>query len=669
MRKKGFIILAGFVLVLGIGGFAILKGAPNWRKEVVRLKLSGALPDESWPDVIRRAVSAGDPSSSLDGVRLQAAQAKKATAENAEAFERLCSGCHGQGGSGGPVGIALASEAVQSGLGDVDIYKAVTRGRGGMPLITENVQLALMVTAHAHSLGAHEEKKDATVHCAGCDGIHLSAADVAEKFAKAGEWPSYSGDYTGQRFSPIKQINTANVSKLRTRFVYQTRSPVGLEPVPIVLNGVMFLSAPEDHVVALDLETGDPIWDYRRSVPEGVRLCCGRRNRGVTVLGDRVFHGTLDGRLVALDIRTGKEIWNVEVADYREGYSITGAPLAVKDKIIVGVAGGDFGAPGVIDAYDPKTGKREWRFNTIQQSHETWQGDSWKSGGGATWVTGTYDPQLDLVYWGVGNPAQVFNPGSRSGNNLYTSSVVALDAKTGNLRWHYQFVPNDGTDWDATSIPVLVDAEVDRAPRKLMLFANRNCFFYTLDRETGKFLSAKPFCPQNWNDGFTAEGAPIRRPGTVPSPAGPMIQPTIIGGANWMSPSYDAAADIFVVKNYHGSNRVFSEDSADPSGGRVEEGISRSINVTGVRGRTGAVAWEVDQGGENTSGVLGTAGGLMFTGDSHGRLVALETTTGKELWRYRLGGQMSMAPITYLHHGVQEIAVISGGSLFVLGLQ
>jgi alcohol dehydrogenase (cytochrome c) len=296
--------------------------------------------------------------------------------------------------------------------------------------------------------------------------------------------------------------------------------------------------------------------------------------------------------------------------------------------------------------------------------------DSWKEGGGATWVTGTYDPELQLVYWGIGNPAKVFNPGSRPGDNLYTSSVVALDANSGTLRWHYQFTPNDGNDWDAASVPMLADADFKGSRRKLMLFANRNCFFYALDRQTGKFLQASPYCEQNWNDGFTPEGRPIRRPSSVASANGSFVKPGALGGANWMSPAYDPDADVFIVKNYHGANRVFSEETADSSGGRIEQpaNISRETFVTAVRGLTGEVLWEVKQGGENNSGILATAGGLVFTGDSRGWLSALDIRTGQELWRYRLGGQMAMAPITYLYHGVQEIAVISGGSLFVLDL-
>jgi alcohol dehydrogenase (cytochrome c) len=565
--------------------------------------------------------------------------------------------------------------AVRSGLSDGDIYRAITRGRGSeMPVITTNIQEALKITAYVRYLGERKGDEAASTPSRPCPDLNVSSSDIEKNFSDSKGWLSYSGDYTGQRFAPYTQINKNNVSKLRTRFVYQTRSAVGLEAVPIVANGVLLFTGTDNQVVAIDLATGDLLWEHRRPVAEGTLLCCGRRNRGVAVLGNRVFHNTLDGRLVAIDIRNGKELWNIEVVNYREGYSITGAPLAIKDAVIVGVSGGDFGAPGVIDAYDPATGARLWRFDAIpgpgQPGHDTWKNDSWKQGGGATWVTGTYDPKLDLVYWGIGNPAKIFNPASRPGDNLYTSSVVALEGRSGKLRWHYQFTPNDGNDWDATSTPVLVDREVGGVSRKLMLFANRNCFFYAIDRETGKFLSAHAYCEQNWNDGFTQEGRPIRRPASISGPNGPFVTPGALGGANWMQPAYDSGNNIFIVKNYVGGNRFYSEETDDPAGGRIEKphNVSMDTNVTALSSPGGAVLWQVTEPGENHSGLLATAGGLVFTGDTAGWLSALDITSGQELWRYRLGGQITMAPITYFYNKNQEIAIISGGALFVLGL-
>ena len=443
----------------------------------------------------------------------------------------------------------------------------------------------------------------------------------------------------------------------------------------MVVGETMFLTGADNQVIAIDLHSGDTIWEYRRVVNERIPPCCGRRNRGIAVLGGRVFHNTLDGRLVALEARTGRELWNVEVVDYRDNYSMTGAPLATKNGVVVGVSGGDYGAPGVIDAYDPVSGRRLWRFHTIpqpgQSGHETWPGDNWKKGGGATWLTGTYDPELGLVYWTVGNPAKIFNPASRPGDNLFTCSVVALDVKTGTLRWHYQFTPNDGNDWDANSMPVLVNDQFEGKGRKLMMFASRNCFFYLLDRETGKFLRATAFCEQNWNDGFTKEGRPIRRPASIPSPSGPLIKPGVTGGANWMAPSYDVGSSLFIVKNYRGGSRVFSEEGPGVMGGRTEQPLNepKSAAVTAIDTRTGAIAWDVEQSGDNNSGILATASNLVFTGNSHGHLTVLDTKTGRELWRYRLGGEISMAPITYLYNGRQELAVFSGGSLFVFCLQ
>jgi alcohol dehydrogenase (cytochrome c) len=674
-QQRLILLVAALLFVLGSAWISRRgMGGAGGRTEIIQFKLKGVLPDETWTSVIGRAIRQPD----IDGLHLNIAATSSAVKDGGLLYERYCSYCHGVGGKGGAVGVDLAGNAAQSGLSNLDIYTAITRGRSGnMPVISRNVNEALNITTYVRSLGSLAMGTE-SVKCTSCSRINVSSEDIAANFKGSGNWLSYSGDYTGQRFSPYTQINKGNISKLRPRFVHQTRSAVGLETVPIVLEGLMILTGGDNQVIALDLETGDPFWEYRRVVLENVPPCCGRRSRGVALLGNRIFHGTLDGRLVALDVRTGRELWNVEVVDYRQRYAITGAPLAIKDKIIVGVSGGDYGSRGVIDAYEPATGRRLWRFDTVpapgQPGHETWPaGDGWKRGGGATWLTGTYDPDLQLVYWGVGNPAKIFNPGSRPGDNLYTESVVALDAATGALRWHYQFTPNDGNDWDANSIPVLVDRNYGGVRRKLMLFANRNCFFYALDRETGKFLNASPFCDQNWNDGFTAEGRPIRRPGSVASADGPLIKPGITGGANWMSPAYDPTADLFAVKFYQGGTRVYSQNSVDvmdAMGGRDEQppDIRKVAHVAAIQGASGKVIWDVDQGSENNSGVLATAAGIVFTGDSKGRLVALDIATGKELWNFNLGAQISMAPITYLHQGAQEILVVSGGAVFVFGL-
>src|SRR5262249_45442363 len=295
--------------------------------------------------------------------------------------------------------------------------------------------------------------------------------------AEPGAWLTYSGNYAGHRFSPLDQITTANVAGLKPVWVYQTSDLSKFETSPIVADGIIYISEPPNGAAALDTRTGRPLWMYRRELPSDVRPCCGRVNRGLAIVGDSLFMGTLDAHLVALDMRTGRVRWDVVVADYKVGYSITVAPLAVKDRIITGVSGGEYGVRGLIDAYDPKNGKRLWRFWTVpgpgEAGHETWSGESWRTGSAATWVTGAFDPDTNLIYWGTGNPGPDYNGPSREGDNLYAASLVAIDADSGKRKWHFQFTPHDVHDWDSTHVPVLADAMVRGARRKVVLVANR----------------------------------------------------------------------------------------------------------------------------------------------------------------------------------------------------
>ena len=699
MTKKKLFVLAGLgLLAFSLGGFMLLRQDNpklRWRRELVQFKLAGVLPGEGWARIVRRV---GPSSIKFEGMQLDAARvSRSAKASGERLFQQRCSICHGKdgkgGGEGGHIPVDFTRGDFQTSLSDLDIYLTLTRGIPGtnMPPASVSVTQGLELATFIRSLGSAKcnpsaacDPKEVTarspINYRASKDIFVSSKDVTDGLLHRGDWLSYPGDYTGRRFSALKQIDKTNVSKMRPRFVFQTRSLVGLESTPLVANGVMFLTGSENQVIALDLATGAPFWEHERPIPAGVSVCCGRYNRGVALLGDRVYYATLDAHLVALNTRDGKEIWDTQVADFRQGYSMTGAPLAIGNKIIVGMAGGDFGVRGFVDAYDPETGKRLWRFDTIpspgQAGHETWKNDAWKTGGGATWNTGTYDPELHLLYWGVGNPGPDFNPQSRPGDNLYTSSVVALDESTGALRWHYQFTPNDGNDWDSTQVPVLVDADYKGHSRKLMLFANRNCFFYVLDRETGEFLQATSYCEQNWNNGFTAQGRPIRRSGSITSEQGSDILPGVLGGANWMPPAYNPSTALFYVKNYERHYRVVSEKPEYLGGrlffgGRVEETRNQPIRtaLTAIR-RTGEVAWRnLDNVPElNKSGVLTTATGLVFTGDSQKRLLVLDAGNGNEIWHFLLGGEMAMAPITYQYEGSQELAVISGGSVFVMSL-
>lgn len=494
-----------------------------------------------------------------------------------------------------------------------------------------------------------------------------------------GNWLTYSGSYSSHRHSRLDQIHRGNVSQMRFLWAFQMRTTEKVETTPLVVDGVMYVTQPPNDVIALDTETGRPFWRYRRVLPTPINVCCGQVNRGLAILGDRLFLGTVDGFLVALDARTGSVIWEVEVADRRTGHSLTAAPLALKDKIITGVAGGEYGIRGFLDAYDPQTGRRLWRFYTIpgpgEPGHETWEGDSWKTGGAPTWLTGSYDPELNLVYWGTGNPSPDWNGEVRKGDNLYSSSVIALDADTGKLKWYFQFTPHDVHDWDAVQIPVLVDDEFRGRRRKLMYWANRNSFFYVLDRVTGEFLLGKPFAKQTWAEGLDAKGRPIRRPATSPSREGTLVYPGVQGGTNWYSPSYSPRTGLFYLSVWEYASIYFTGDAPYSPGNRflgsVPQGVPDDPGWGAVRAldpKTGERKWEFPLHSTPQAGILSTAGGLVFGGDNEGHFFALDDLTGKQLWRADTGGMIIAGPITYLSRGKQRVSIASGSAIFTFGL-
>src|SRR5258708_7042486 len=381
----------------------------------------------------------------------------------------------------------------------------------------------------------------------------FALAVTAQGPARDGEWPMYSGSYRSERFSPLTQITPSNVSRLRPVWAYQPPGTGSLESTPVVVNGVMYVTAGPTMVAALDLKSGKALWEWTRPIAASVlNLGFPRVNRGLAILDNTVFVGTLDGYLFALDARAGIERWSVHVGDNKFGHSITAAPLAVRaegvpggngdGKVIVGISGGEAGIRGFLDAYDAKTGKLAWRFWTVPSPGETgsesWPGDSWVHGGGTTWLTGSDDPALKLLYWGTGNPGPDWNGDSRKGDNLYTSSLVAIDVDTGKPRWHFQFTPHDTHDWDANQIPVLVDTQVGGRARALVVTANRNGFYYALDRKTGEVVFGTPYAKQTWAKGLDARGRPIEIPGMEPSRKGTLVYPSLRGSTTWPSPAY-----------------------------------------------------------------------------------------------------------------------------------
>ena len=520
---------------------------------------------------------------------------------------------------------------------------------------------------------------DRTVAAGGTDEGQIPYARLQAASREPENWLTYSGGYAGQRYSLLKQIDTKTVRDLGVRWTFQSGVAGKFEATPLVVGGVMFVTGAENHVWALDARTGRPIWHYKRDLPDKLRVCCGNVNRGVAALGNRLFLTTLDAHVVALDAKTGQVIWDVEAADYKMGYSLTVAPLAVKDKIIVGVAGGEIGVRGFIDAYDARSGARAWRFYTIpgpgEPGHDSWKGDSWKTGGASIWVTGSFDADLNLTYWGIGNPGPDFYGGDRGGDNLYSDSVVALDVDRGTLKWHFQYTPHDVHDWDATQVPVLADIAWQGRPRKVLLQANRNGFFYVLDRTNGEFLLGKAFARVTWATGLGPGGRPIVAPGSDPTPEGTDVCPGIAGATNYMSPSYSQQTGLLYVAVREQCDKIFALPQKHRpgaffvgSGGTAVPEEKPWGALKALDPQTGAAKWEFRYYSAPWGGALTTAGGLVFSGDMEGYVMAFDAATGKLAWKAPTGGPVRAAPIAYAVDGRQYVAVAAGGSLFAFGL-
>jgi alcohol dehydrogenase (cytochrome c) len=493
-----------------------------------------------------------------------------------------------------------------------------------------------------------------------------------------GNWLTYSRNYQGHRYSPLGEITTANVRSLTVKWAFQF-STGPQEVSPIAVDGILYVTGP-NVAAALDARTGHTLWVWRRPIPSDYRnVGFPRTSRGPAVLDDKLFVATLDCHLVALDLKSGIERWATKVADYKSGYSMTMAPLAIAGKVVVGISGGETGIRGFVDAYDAMTGKQAWRFWTIpgpgESGHETWSGESWKTGGGATWVTGSYDPELKLVYWGVGNPGPDWNGDVRPGDNLYTCSLVALDGDTGRLRWYFQFTPHDTHDWDATHIPVLFDGEISGRQRKLVAIANRNAFYYVLDRSTGEFLAGRAYAKQTWAHGLDAKGRPIRAPNSEPTEKGALIWPNLNGATIWFSPSYNPQTDLLYVAVrevgavYFKREAEYKEGTFYAGGGENElpaddaSGAIRALNA-----RTGEMRWEFKLHSPACASVLSTAGGLVFSGTDEGNFFALDAGAGKPLWDFQTGGSISSNPISFTMDGHQYVAIAADRVLYVFGL-
>ena len=518
-------------------------------------------------------------------------------------------------------------------------------------------------------------------------------------------WLTYSGSYASHRHSLLNQITPANVRNLKLQWVYQAPVAGNWQTTPLVVDGIMYLTQRLNDVVALDAVTGRAFWVYRYTPAADRVVCCGANNRGLAILGDTLFMGTLDAQLIAIDAKTGQQVWKTEVATTKSGYSITHAPLIVKDKVIVGVGGGEYGIRGFIAAYNVDTGKEVWRFYTIpgpgEKGHETWEAcppkpqtqsfcdpEAWKHGGGSIWLTGSYDPQLNLTYWGTGNVGPDYAGAQRPGDNLYTDSVVALDADTGALRWHYQFTPHDVYDYDAVQIPVLIDNWANTRIN-VIAWANRNGNFYAIDRATGRFLLGRPFVKVNWMSEFDERGRPIQTPQSVGQPTYPGNQ----GGTNWYSPSFSPRTGFFYIPAWENYASIYAPSPVQYKEGTVFTGggPQNLQPVPGAQGRTrgpinswtdaaghgaiialdpatGQQKWKFTMTDVTDSGILTTASDLLFTGGREGFFQALDARTGALLWKTNLGSAMNSGPMTYRVGNRQYVVAVAGLSLFTFAL-
>ena len=598
-------------------------------------------------------------------------------AAGAALFQRSCASCHNVEGRAP----SLATGVFAHGSDDGQIAQTIRVGVPGTQMLAFpalSPEAIAQLLAYIRSLAPDAARADAPASPA-APAPNLTYERILHAASEPHNWLTYWGDYQGTHYSRLAQISPANAATLQVAWARQLPGSSVLEATPLVVDGIMYTSGPPGIVVALDAASGRQIWRYQRTQKIRNPNEINPYSRGVSILGNTLYVGTLDAALLALDARTGTLLWEVQMADPMQGFSITSPPLPVKDKIIAGIAGGEFGIRGFIDAYDPATGARLWRFSTIpgpgEFGHDTWSGDSWKLGCGATWLPGSYDADLNLLYWAAGNPCPLYNGPARAGDNLFTSSVVALDPATGLRKWHYQFSPHDTHDWDSNQDMLLVDRSFRGEPRKLLMHADRNGHFYVLDRTNGRFLSATPFTSQTWSTGFDANGRPIAAAGSQPSTAGSVIAPSIGGATNFQAPSYSPATGLVYLAFQDAGQRYFTdpqpfETGRQYQGGRgAATGQPQAWGVKAIDPENGKTVWSFPlTQGSLTAGVLATVGGVVFAASREGYLYALDARSGGLLWRFQTGAAIAASPMSYSVAGRQFVAVSAGNVVFSFAL-
>jgi alcohol dehydrogenase (cytochrome c) len=504
-----------------------------------------------------------------------------------------------------------------------------------------------------------------------------SLDDLKRDSATPGDVLTYGMGYNNQRYSPLKQINTGNAAKLRPVWAYSLNNPQGQESQPIVHNGVMYVTT-HNTTVAIDPATGKQIWKQEIELPQDVfkMACCGILNRGAAIYDGKLFRSTLDAHVMAMDAKTGKQLWKSKAADYQNGQAMTSAPLIANGVVLTGIAGGEYGTRGFIDGWDPATGKQLWRFYTTaapdQKGGDTWPGDTHLKGGAPTWLTGAYDPELDLVYWGTGNGGP-WNPNARQGDNLYIASVVAIRPKTGELVWHYQFSPNDPYDYDATEVGMLVDMKIGGKDRKVLAQANRNGFFYVLDRASGELLAANPYVKVNWAERIDLKtGRPVPTETDKKARAGEDVEifPSVLGGKNWTPMSWNPSTGLAYANTL---NISWPYQLAKPEYKKGEwylgvnfRGVNMPKNephgyLSAIDPMTGKSKWQMAWPGQpSMAGTLSTGGGLVFTGAATGEFIAVDANNGKKLYEFQTSSGIIGLPVTFEHKGKQYVTIVSG---------
>jgi alcohol dehydrogenase (cytochrome c) len=672
------------VLLAVIGGAIASNNRIRDRAIIIFNKATGELDGIGWFDLLQEL----KPGTTVDVERLafesnlfEAIRNPRHSRSDVEAGEQLfdqhCALCHGDRALGGLGGPSLQNHIFRNGQSDLALYRTIMLGIPGTPMVPQNLSRddVWRLVSYLNSVLILTHPPSPSVSTwSGKPFQPVTASELRGAHDLHDEWLTYSGSYSSHRHSRLDQINPDNVRHLRVeweRQLYLQDEGRGLESSPIVRGSTMFITQ-DNRVLALDAVTGHVIWTYSRNLPQSALCCSGySHNRGVALLGRQVFVGTLDAHLIALDATRGTVNWDVAIA---ERGSITGAPLAIDDIVITGVGGGDYGVSGFIEARDAASGKRRWRFNTAPKvgelGSETWGGHD--GAGSATWLTGSFDPELRLIYWGVGNPSPGLNGDAvRPGDNLYSDSIVALDADTGKLRWYFQFTPHDLHDWDGNQIPVLVDATVDDVKRKLLATANRNGFYYLLDRTKGTFLLGTPFVRQTWADGLDATGRPRVRPESKPTLKGTFVYPGIFGGTNWWSPTFDPQLDLLFVPTIDQGSYFFT--SPYRLGGGHYSNVQENLNaaVKAIEVTTGRIRWQHGLPERaNTpvvGGLLSTAGRIIFGGDNE-TFFALNAETGAELWHFEVGGFITAAPVSYEVAGRQYVAIAAAHNILVFAL-